>query len=149
MPGLSTFAAPTIATGRSGAPVVSARRAAPRCHGRSAGPSTVPCGKTTTAAPLGQCPAGGRDRRQVAAGALDGDPTEFVEEASDEPIPPQLALREEAERTVERRTEEERVGERVVVRHDHDRPTGTPPAPSTSSRPNARTTGETDVRSTP
>ena len=50
VPGRRTASAPMIATGRSGAPVVSARRAAPRCHGRSGGPSTVPCGKIATAA---------------------------------------------------------------------------------------------------
>ena len=38
VPGRSPSAAPTIATGTSGAPVASARRAAPRCHGRSTRP---------------------------------------------------------------------------------------------------------------
>ena len=57
VPGRRARTLPTIATGTSGAPVVSASRAAPRCHGRSAEPSTVPWGKIATAAPASRARA--------------------------------------------------------------------------------------------
>ena len=57
VPGRRASDAPTIATGTIGAPVVSATRAAPRCHGRSAEPSTVPWGKIATASPASRARA--------------------------------------------------------------------------------------------
>ena len=118
--GRRTSAAPTIATGTIGAPVVKARRAAPRCQGRSAGPSTVPCGKIATARAVLERPGGARDRIQVAAPPFDGNAAERVEQTPGEAVAPELSLREEPQRSLERGAEEERVGERVVVR-DHDR----------------------------
>ena len=122
VPGRRTASAPMIATGRSGAPVVSARRAAPRCHGRFGGPSTVPCGKIATAAAALERLRDGRDCADVATAPVDRDPAEPVEDPAGDPVPPQLALREEAERPLERGAEEEGIRERVVVGDDDDRP---------------------------
>ena len=78
VPGRSPSAAPTIATGTSGAPVASAMRAAPRCHGRSGDPSTVPWGKKTTLSPAAIACAAAATAADVAPPALDLDRAEGV-----------------------------------------------------------------------
>ena len=65
-------------------------------------------------------PGGARDRIQVAAPPLDGNAAERVEQPPGEAVAPELSLREKPQRSLERGAEEERIGERVVVR-DHDR----------------------------
>ena len=114
---------PTIATGTSGAPVVSARRAAPRCHGRSGPPSTVPWGKITTMSPASTARAAASTAATSPRSPGDGNRAEALDRAPNQRVPPQLRLREVAERPVDRRADHERVGHRVVV-HDDDRRAG-------------------------
>src|SRR6188472_2349147 len=69
-----------------------------------------------------ECLRDGRDCADVATAPVDRDPAEPVEDPAGDPVPPQLALREEAERPLERGAEEEGIRERVVVGDDDDRP---------------------------
>ena len=122
----------------------SSARAAPRRAARAGRPRRPRC-------PAGRSPPPPRRARgprqprppRRHAGAQPGS-AQSVEHAPHEPVRPELALREEPERLVDRGTEEERIGQRVV--RDHDRRADRDSlAPSTSSR-QRRSTGAATSR---
>ena len=108
VPGRSARSAPTILTGTIGAPGGEREPGAPRCHGRPPPRAPSPGGRSRPRRPSRERARGRCHRVEIAAAAAHGDPAERVEHAADEAVRPELLLRDEAERPVERGAEEER-----------------------------------------
>ena len=146
MPGRSPFAAPDDCDGderRAGGERKARRAALPRPLGAA---EHRALGEEHDDIARVDGPCGRLNRGHVSPLAGDGNRAEALDRAPNQRVPPELRLREEAERPVDCGADHERVGHRVVVHDDDRRAAWDVPAPSTRSRHAKRKSGGTVAR---